>query len=87
MFWSGIVDDKLVRRFRILEGVQKNSENYITDHFDKWYLSIDPAARNELVFMQDTGPNHASNKTRFGKVFCKPKVFSKQASGQASVIA
>ncbi len=59
MFWVGIVDDKLVRAFRILEGVEMNSEIYfsfLADHLVKWYHLIDPTARVELVFMQDNAP-------------------------------
>ena len=87
MLWAGIVDDTLVGPFRVLEGVKKNSENYIsflTDHFVNWCHSIDRTARDELVFMQDNAPNHASKKT---KTFLQANgCFGKKASGLASII-
>ncbi len=62
LFWTGIIDDKLMGPFRALEGVKMNSEKYIsfhTDHFVKLYFSIDPKARD------NNAPSLASKKKAF----------------------
>ncbi len=61
MFWAGIVDDKLVGPFTVLEGVKMNSENYIS--FLLTTLSNDTIQLTlRLVFMQDVAPSNVSKK-------------------------
>ncbi len=80
MFWAGIVDDQLVGPFRVREGVKMNSESYIscvTDHFVKWYHSIDPTAHYQLARLQKKQKLCASQ--------CL--FLEKKAHGLASIIA
>ncbi len=88
MFRAGVVDNELVAPFRILEGVKKNSENY--NCFLPHHHSIDPTGRDQLIFMQDAPPSHASKGTKllvFQSFFVSQWFFRRQALGLASIIA
>ncbi len=49
-----------------------NYLSFLTDHFVKWYHSIDPKTRYEVVFMKHNASSHVSKKTRDIR---KPMVF------------
>ena len=67
MFWAGIKDDLLVGPYMVDFSVKFNSETYsqfLNDNFFKWYQKQSRKFKQNIIFMHDNAPDHASHYTR-----------------------
>ena len=66
MFWAGIVYNKVVRPFRVPEGVKMDPNSYqlfLRQNLEPWYHGLPPNEKKSLVFMHDNAPSHAAKNS------------------------
>ena len=67
MFWAGMLGSTIIGPFRVEQGVKMNSEGYckfLTKNFLPWYERLSNEEKEEIIFMQDNAPSHASKYSK-----------------------
>ena len=66
MFWAGIIGNTLIGPVRVPEGVKLTSQAYISfldEYLSPWLDDLPLLRRQQLNFMHDNTPSHASKAT------------------------
>ena len=67
MIWAGIVDEAIIRPFKVDEGVEMINANYcnfMDKTFFPWYKSHFYSYKMKYIFTQDYTSSHTSKLTR-----------------------